>query len=54
MFALADHLKQPLDAVMNMSHLEFKGWIAYLSVKHERQERDLKKHGNTKNHHRSR
>jgi len=54
MFALAEHLKQPLDTVMKMSHLEFKGWIAYLNVKQQREKRELKKHGNRTTNHRSR
>lgn len=40
MFALAEHLHITVSDVLKMSHLEFKGWLAYLNLKNK----DKKQH----------
>jgi hypothetical protein len=39
MFSLADYLKVPLSSVLEMSHIEFMGWFAYLKLKHKEQKK---------------
>ncbi len=36
MFALAEHLHMSVSDVLRMSQIEFKGWLAYLSLKAKR------------------
>jgi hypothetical protein len=40
---LADHLKLPLQQVMKFQPAEVVGWIAYLTIKAEREQAELDK-----------
>jgi hypothetical protein len=43
MFALAEHLHITVDQVLKMSLIEFKSWLAYLTLKAKQEKRDANK-----------
>lgn len=39
MFAVAEHLHKTVSEVMQMSLLEYKGWLAYLNIRAKEQKK---------------
>ena len=38
-YSLADYLKIPVSSVLDMSHIEFRGWFAYIDLKNKEQKK---------------
>jgi uncharacterized small protein (DUF1192 family) len=44
-FQLAEHLHKTVAEIEALTVAEFNGWVAYLQLKHEREQAERKRHG---------
>ncbi len=45
MFQLAEHLHKTVAEIEGLTVAEFNGWVAYLQLKHEREQAERKRRG---------